>query len=277
MSRDAPLWDDVPFGPFGEDGSVAAGATLPVGRALGALSPVRVAILSDRSLLRDALAARLAEEEGLEVVATLDGLDGFDGLDGIDGPDRSDGLASAAPDVIVAHRSSAPPDVLASLPFFESRPGRPRPRVLLLLDEEDEQAVVEGLRQGTSGFVSTYNSIDDLVSAILGVAEGETRIPPRLLPRVIAALQRGTRQADEASQRLSLLTGRERQILQLLADGRDRTSIARDLFISVNTVRTHVGRILTKLGVDSQLRAVSLLLVAGAANGAPDPARPPRA
>jgi DNA-binding NarL/FixJ family response regulator len=218
------------------------------------LAPVRVAVLSDQSLLRDALAARLAEEDGLEVVAVLSGL-----------PEDGDAMAGS-PDVIVAHRSSAGPAVSASLRGSGGAAGRPR--VLLLIDQEDEQLVVEGLRNGTSGFVSTHNSVEDLVAAIRGVADGETRIPPRLLPRVIEALQRGNREVDEASQRLALLTERERQILQLLADGRDRASIARELFISVNTVRTHVGHLLNKLGVDSHLRAVSLLLTARADGGA---------
>jgi DNA-binding NarL/FixJ family response regulator len=132
--------------------------------------------------------------------------------------------------------------------------------IIVILADEAEEQLVDGLTRGATGFVGPGTPLDEVVAVIRGVANGETRVPNHLVGGVIRTLENKRRQADDFNRRLSSLTTREREILERLASGADRAAVAAELYISVHTVRTHVTRILAKLDVGSLLRAMSLYL-----------------
>jgi NarL family two-component system response regulator LiaR len=103
---------------------------------------------------------------------------------------------------------------------------------------------------------------DELIEAFHAVLAGEARLPKRLLAPVLRALQEAPR-FNEWQERVNVLTPREQEILALLVAGRDRASIAEELVVSINTVRTHTKNILAKLDVHSSIEAVSIALRAG--------------
>jgi DNA-binding NarL/FixJ family response regulator len=112
---------------------------------------------------------------------------------------------------------------------------------------------------GAYGFMGKDVAFDQLLEVVRGAARGESRFPPALLTSILRVL----RNHREIHERLSGLSPREYEVLLLMVGGYDRTDIARSLYLSVNTVRSHVKNILAKLDVHSSLEAVSLALQAG--------------
>lgn len=135
----------------------------------------------------------------------------------------------------------------------------PRTRVLLTSEAEDPDLLVTGVQAGIDGFATREDTLADLVGAIRTVAGGEARIPPRMLGVLLRSLIERRREEEEAMERLALLTDREREVASLLVAGMNRDAIARELVISPETARTHVQRVISKLGVHSQLEAAAML------------------
>ena len=134
----------------------------------------------------------------------------------------------------------------------------PELRIIAVTASENQQQVVDAVRAGVSGWVQKNEPAQYLVRVINGVLRGETWIPPPLLTRVLAELTSGQRNGNSPDQLLATLTGREREILELLMGGMNAGAIARVLCLSKSTVRTHIRNILRKLHVHSTLAAVAL-------------------
>jgi len=130
--------------------------------------------------------------------------------------------------------------------------------IVVVAASEGEDYVVEAVRAGVSAWVSKNESVDHLLSAVSGTLRGETWIPPRLLTSVIAELKSAQRDRVEHGQLLDALTRREKEVLRCLASGLTRDEIADQLYLSRNTVRTHIQSCLKKLNVHSTLAAVAL-------------------
>jgi DNA-binding NarL/FixJ family response regulator len=145
----------------------------------------------------------------------------------------------------------------------EVRSGSPGVRVVAVAGGEGESQIVEAVRIGVCGWVPKDEPVEYLLSAVRGALRGETWIPPRLLTRVLAEIQSAQRDGTALAQLLTTLTGREREILDCLVSGMNRDSIAQYLYLSRNTVRTHIQNMLRKLGVHSTLAAVALARRAG--------------
>jgi DNA-binding NarL/FixJ family response regulator len=126
----------------------------------------------------------------------------------------------------------------------------------------DEYAL-GALRAGASGFLLKDTPPEDLISAIRSVAAGDAVVSPkvtkRLLDRLIADDTGGTRDPGV----LEVLTAREREVLEQIAAGRSNAEIAGELYLSEATVKTHVGRVLTKLGLRDRVQAVVLAYETG--------------
>ena len=136
----------------------------------------------------------------------------------------------------------------------------PELRVVVLCEDEGERAV-DALAAGATGLVDKGAGLEDLLTAIRSAARGETWISSTLLTRVVDDLLHGgrTRRHTELAQ----LTDREREVLECLVGGMSRAAIARDLFLSTHTVRTHTRNLLSKLQVRSTLEAVAMARRAG--------------
>jgi DNA-binding NarL/FixJ family response regulator len=148
------------------------------------------------------------------------------------------------------------------------RVDRPDLAVVVVSDAEDTDLFVTAFRAGARAWVSPAASVDELVRAIHGVARGQTHVPPALLTVLLESLLTGERTQKLADDALSVLSTREREILDCLATGMSRAQISVKYTLSPHTVRTHINRILTKLGVHTTLSAVSLARNAGLADRA---------
>ncbi len=131
-------------------------------------------------------------------------------------------------------------------------------RVLLLSASEDAAGLAEALERGAHGCCSKYSSPASVLDAVRRVSADETVLPPDLVGPVLQAMAERGRRERQSEDLLRRLTEREREVLRLLGDGMTRQRIAQRLAVSPNTVRTHVQRILGKLGVHSQLEAAAV-------------------
>ena len=124
-----------------------------------------------------------------------------------------------------------------------------------------DEYVFDALRAGASGFLLKDAPAEDLVSAIHTLARGEALLAPAVTKRVIELFAATPMPSAPAA--LDLLSGRELEVLRLLATGRSNTEIARHLFVSDATVKSHVSNVLSKLGVRDRVQAVIYAYEAG--------------
>lgn len=193
----------------------------------------------------EALAA-YAEREGMTVVATV-----------CDAEDLLDAVAVHQPAVVlldVAVSRRHPGRLVAAL----SRTGDAR--VLMLGPVTASDDAVDALRDGVQGWVPDGASGAEMAEAIRAVLRGESWLPPEL---VVGALRTSVAPDPAADSPIAALGDRERAVLECLVAGLDRRGIAVRLQISENTVKTHIGRILGKLGAHSMLEAAAIGRQAG--------------
>jgi DNA-binding NarL/FixJ family response regulator len=135
------------------------------------------------------------------------------------------------------------------------------PRVLILTTFELDEYVFSALSAGASGFLLKRSPAEQLVEAVQIVAGGEALLAPSVTRRLIEEFAR--RRPSTEDPRLAALTEREREVLMAMARGLSNEELAETLFISANTVKTHVKRILTKLGARDRAQAVVLAYEGG--------------
>jgi DNA-binding NarL/FixJ family response regulator len=208
---------------------------------------VRILIADSQSLFREAVRAVLDGEEGLEVVGAARSGD--------------EALAEARrsePDVALVDADLSLQDGIGTT--RQIREQVPGCRVLVLSGGSDEEILERAIEAGAHGFLQKESPLAELITAMRAIHRGETVVPPPLLGPLLHRLISRRREQEEAQQRLSRLTKRERQVLGLLANGADNESIAQELVISAETARTHIQNILGKLGVHSRLEAAAFVI-----------------
>jgi DNA-binding NarL/FixJ family response regulator len=216
---------------------------------------IRVNIVDDQAMVRAGFAALLAAQPDIDVVGeAADGAEGVE-LCGRTHPDvvlmdvrmpQMDGLEAARKLLGPGHDAAGGADG-----------GAHRPKVLMLTTFDVDDYVYEALRAGASGFLLKDAPPADLIAAVRVVAEGEALLAPSVTRRLIADFAR-QRPAPPSARglRLNGLTDRETEVLELLARGRSNTEIAEALVLAEQTVKTHVSRIFTKLGLRDRAQAV---------------------
>ncbi len=137
-------------------------------------------------------------------------------------------------------------------------PGERAPLVLILTTFDLDEYVFEALRAGASGFALKSRPLEELLSAIRVVAEGEALLAPSVTRRLIAHFSSGARAPARPPRGFEELTEREREVLSLVARGLSNTELAAALHVSLPTAKTHVSRILTKLGARDRTQLVVL-------------------
>jgi DNA-binding NarL/FixJ family response regulator len=142
----------------------------------------------------------------------------------------------------------------------------PSTKVVIMTAHDEDRLLVEAVEAGASGFLGKDEAAEELLSAAKAAADGEVLIDPATLTRLLAQVAREREARREAAVLLDDLTDREREILQLLAEGMRNDDIAAKLYISPQTVQTHVRNILGKLRVHSKLEAVAFAVKHGAIN-----------
>ncbi|MEZ5264948.1 MAG: response regulator transcription factor [Acidimicrobiales bacterium] len=232
------------------EGSYRGGATDTEQPVPAENGEIRVFLVDDHELFLDALARRLEVEPTIALVGRATNV-----------TEARRAIGRVAVDVLVV---DAQLDNESGIELVgQALRDRMAPAAVVVTAHDNVELAAQAVRSGARGFVTKVDHIDELVETVSAVHRGETRLPNRLLAGILEELQRASREDDELVRRLEMLTDREREVLAMLASGADRQAIARSLFISAHTVRTHVQRILTKLNVHSQLEAVSVALRAG--------------
>lgn len=130
---------------------------------------------------------------------------------------------------------------------------------LLVIGPDDEDSMLAAIELGAMGYVVVSATSDDIRAAAELVASGSAVIPPMMLGALLRHTVRRRHQLTGIQERLAVLTNRERQVIEQLARGEARSTIAHRLYISPATVRTHIQRAMAKLGVHSQNELMALL------------------
>jgi DNA-binding NarL/FixJ family response regulator len=136
-------------------------------------------------------------------------------------------------------------------------------RVLMLTTFDSDEYVYTALRAGASGFLLKDTPSQHLVTAVRSVAAGDALIDPAITRRLIQQFVRASRPRTTVPEQFAALTPREREVLRHIAQGHSNAEIAGELTVEENTVKTHVGRILTKLGLRDRVQAVVLAYETG--------------
>ena len=202
----------------------------------------RVVVADDQALVRAGLKMVLEAEPDIEVVG-----------EAADGHEVLEVARRAAPDVVLMDIRMPGLDGLEASRRLLA--GADPPKVLVLTTFDEEEYLYEALRAGTSGFLLKVSPPEQLIGAIRTVAAGNALIDPAVTRRVIEAFgRRATASPPPAS--YEELTAREREVLTLLARGRSNAEIADELIVGDATVKTHVARVLMKLGLRDRVQAV---------------------
>src|SRR4051794_33358030 len=213
--------------------------------------PVSVLIADDQALVRAGFRAILEAQPGIKVVG-----EAGDGRDAIDLARRRQ------PGVVLMDIQMPDVDGLeATRPLLDDAGDR-EVAVLMLTTFDLNEYVYEALRAGASGFLLKDVLPEDLVAAVRVVAAGDGLIAPTITKRLIEQFAR-TAPPSTPPPRLEELTPREVEILTLMARGLSNAEIAEELVLSHATVKTHVKRVLNKLGIRDRVQAVVLAYEAG--------------
>jgi DNA-binding NarL/FixJ family response regulator len=180
-----------------------------------------------------------------------------------DGREAVELAASLVPDVVVMDIRMPVLDGIEATRQITAGPATAATRVLILTTFDLDEYVFEALRAGASGFALKSRPLEELLSAIRTVAAGEALLAPSVTRRLIAHFTEGDRVPRRTPRGLAELTEREREVLSLVARGLSNTEIAGTLHVSIPTVKTHVSRILTKLGARDRTQLVVLAYESG--------------
>jgi DNA-binding NarL/FixJ family response regulator len=218
---------------------------------------ISVLVVDDEALLRTAFSALIDAEDDLEVVGEAP-----------DGRQAVRLAASLRPDVVVMDVRMPVMDGIEATRQITSGRGPSRTRVLILTTFDFDEYVFDALRAGASGFALKSRPLDELLNAIRTVAAGEALLAPSVTRRLIARFADEARTPARTPPGLAELTEREREVLALVADGLSNSEIAKTLHVSLPTAKTHVSRILTKLGARDRTQLVILAYQSGLATWA---------
>lgn len=218
---------------------------------------IRVVLVDDDPLVRAGLGMILGGAPDIEVVG--------EGADGVDGVAT---VAAEQPDVVLMDLRMPRRDGLEATRMVvagQAGSGRLSPtRVIVLTTFDTDDMVMTALRVGASGFLLKDTPPERIVAAVRSVAAGEPILSPTVTAQLIASVTAtGADRSSAARTRLDALTDREREVAVAIGRGRSNAEIAAELYLGVPTVKTHVSRLFTKLGVDNRVQIALVVHDAG--------------
>ncbi|MFC4336348.1 response regulator [Salininema proteolyticum] len=221
---------------------------------------VRIVIADDQRLVRAGFSSILDDEDDLAVVGQAG-----------DGADALRKVRELEPDIVLMDVRMPGMDGLEATEAIKGDSVLSRSRVIILTTFTEDEYIYRALRAGASGFLLKDIDPDDLVEAVRVVAAGDALISPSVTRKVIAEFAAQVRQ-PKPSPELGSLTERENEVLRLVAAGLSNDEIGRSLYISPATAKTHVSRIMQKLGARDRAQLVvtayeSGMVLPGWANG----------
>jgi DNA-binding NarL/FixJ family response regulator len=220
---------------------------------------VRVLLVDDDDLMRAGLRAVLSSDDGIEVAGEAG-----------DGGEALAFVRTTGPHVVLMDIRMPGVDGISAT--RELLAESPEVKVLVLTTFEDDEYIFDALSAGASGFLLKRTQPEDLIDAIHTVADGDSLLSPSVTRRVIDRMATQP-VAGLSGARLEDLTPREREVLELIGRGLSNREIADEFVIEESTVKTHVKRILTKLGLRDRVQAVILAYETGLIRPGPKPDR----
>jgi len=204
--------------------------------------PVRVALVDDHEVVRRGLRDLLDGEPGIEVVAEAGGVD-----------EALARIGATSPDVVVVDVRLPDGDGVSLCRALRERD--PAPKCLVLTAFDDEQALVEAIMAGASGYLLKQVRGTDLIDAIRTVAAGGSLLDPAVTQRVLERIRHG---GEREPEELASLTPQERRILEYVAEGMTNRQIGAEMFLAEKTVKNYVSSLLAKLGLERRTQAAVL-------------------
>ena len=212
----------------------------------------RVLIVDDEALLRTAFSSLIDAEDDLDVVGAA-----------ANGRQAVEQARRLQPDVVVMDVRMPVMDGIEATRHITGDQGADGSRVLILTTFDLDEYVFDALRAGASGFALKCRPLEELLTAIRTVAAGEALLAPSVTRRLIAHFAHRVPAPSRMPPGLAELTEREREVLALVARGLSNAELGGTLHVSLPTVKTHVSRILTKLGARDRTQLVVLAYESG--------------
>lgn len=204
--------------------------------------PIRVLVVDDQELFRRGLTMLLAAEPDIEVVGEAN-----------DGDDALQRVLEQAPDVVLLDVRM--PRVSGIETCRQMKEAAPSAQILMLTASDEEADLYQALKNGAAGYLLKDSSIDQLAQAVRVVHDGQSLISPSMAAKLIDEFKQISR-PDRSQNNGLRLTARELEVLRLVSRSMNNREIAKELFISENTVKNHVRNILEKLQLHSRMEAV---------------------
>ena len=224
------------------------GATSEQAGVRRAPDPIRVLIVDDHALFRRGLEMVLAEEPDIEVVGEAS-----------DGAEAVEKAGQALPDVVLMDiRMPRSSGIEAYRAMKELSPSA---KIVMLTISDEEEDLFEAIRAGASGYLLKDIPYDEVADVVRAVHGGQSLINPSMAAKLLAEFaSMASRDGSERAEQVPAprLTDREIEVLKLVARGMNNRDIAKELFISENTVKNHVRNILEKLQIHSRMEAVMI-------------------
>lgn len=212
---------------------------------------IKVVLLEDEELVRGGIRMILDADPEIDVVG-----------EGSDGSEADDLVAAHRPDVLLTDIQMPEVGGLDVTRRVVARPGAPAVVVLTTFDLDEY--VYTALQHGAAGFLLKDTPPRELAAAVHVVASGEAMLSPRITTKLLSAFSAGGA-AQEAKSRIEDLTAREREVAVAVAQGASNAAIAESLYMSLSTVKVHLGRIMTKLGAGNRTQVAIVTHDAGLA------------
>ena len=207
----------------------------------GATREIRVVLVDDHALFRSGL-RELLEQYGVDVAGEAE-----------DGASALEVVRDTAPDVVLMDVTM--PGMSGIEATMRIRAVAPTAQVIMLTVSPDEQDVEEAIYAGACGYLLKDAPTREILAAIRAAAAGESHLSPRIAANILQRVRTSPDRPPNPEEARAELTARETEVLRLIAEGKDNTQIAKELFISVQTVKNHVSNILAKLEVENRVQA----------------------
>lgn len=207
----------------------------------------RVLVVDDHDLFRTGLRSLLEEE-------------GFDVTDAASGPEAVRRARGFAPDVVVMDMNMPEMTGVEATPLVLQ--AAPDASVLMLTIATDDSRVLAAVRAGASGYLLKDAPLEEIAAGVKAAAAGHSAIAPRVAGAILHSVRATVPVPDKrpAPGDVPRLSARERDVLELLAEGYDNAQIASRLYLSPSTVKNHVSKLLDKLGADNRVQAATFAI-----------------
>ena len=215
-------------------------------------APIKVLLADDEGLVRSGFKVLLDLEDDITVVG--------EATNGVEAVEQA---RATRPDVVLMDIRMPKLDGIQATSRIVKTPGLEKVRILILTTYDTDAYVFEALQTGASGFLLKDAGPAELLHAIRVVAAGEALLAPRITRRLIAQVTAQRTAAQDAENRLAVLTEREREVLALVGQGLSNDEIGAELFLSPATARTHVSHAMVKLGARDRAQLVVIAYQTG--------------